>query len=146
MELGANALANWGKLGVTASISTAVQVVPPTQVNAAFVLDKPAGTEMDAVLVICVWEKAICGTAKDSKTPSTKDNVRSALATVNREKFKRLNTFAIADKRTPNTYIVVLAHTFNANLNTLVRQDVRSYELYYLCMVNQLFLLQINTY
>jgi hypothetical protein len=107
MVVGVNDLAIVGRLGVTASISAAVQVAPPTQVKAAFVLDKPAGTEIEAVLVICVCACAIWGNAAESKKPSTSDSVLNALNMENR-KVKRLNAFAITDKRTPNTICIVV--------------------------------------
>lgn len=117
--LGEKALATSGRLGETVSMSATVQV-PATQVSAAFVFDKPTGTEIEAVLVICVCEKANCGMARESKKPNTSDNMLNALVTDKREKVKRLNTLAITDKRTPNTYIVVLICILHVNCNTIV--------------------------
>jgi hypothetical protein len=99
--LGVKVLVTRGKLGVILSISATVQV-PATHPVATLVLDTPAGAEMEAVLVIWVCAKEICGMATESKTPSISADAPNSLIAKTRQKITRLRTLVTQDKQTPN--------------------------------------------
>lgn len=89
---GVKALEMLGRLGVMESGSTAVHV-PEVQPAPVFVT--PEGTEMDAVLVTCVWAKAFGCTAKRKASIHRPMKTAPVSFNLNKEDFRKLNTFCL---------------------------------------------------
>jgi hypothetical protein len=108
MVVGLKVLETVGRLAVMVSLSGALQV-PAMQLVAVLVLVTVAGAEMDAVLVIWVCAKAVCGMASDANKPINSDNMPKALVRLNRESAQRLNNLAITGMGTPNSISMVVS-------------------------------------
>lgn len=96
IALGEKDFATRGRLAVTASKSTTVQV-PAEHPVAVFVLVTPSGAEIEAVLVICVCAVATCD-ADSTSIPASTNAIALVLWIIARiTKVKRFNTFAFTN-------------------------------------------------
>jgi hypothetical protein len=106
MELGVKPLATCGKLAVTVSRSLAVQV-PAKQVVAVLVLVTVGGAEIDAVLVICVWAKAVWEAKSASITTSTNAIALVLRLSIHFDRVKRLNTLEEANVYSQTLHCII---------------------------------------
>ncbi len=104
---GVNVLETNGTLAVIVSLSVAVQV-PATQAVAVLVLVTDAGAEMEAVLVIWVCAKAICGKARPANKPMSSESVLKTVLIENRGNLQRLNNLSITGMETPKSIFIAI--------------------------------------
>jgi hypothetical protein len=100
---GVNVLETKGRLGVTTSGSLAEHTpVSETQPVTVLVLVTPDGGVMDAVLVICVWAKAVAGINATSNNPATNAHALENRVNINFKKHARPSALECTISFAPN--------------------------------------------